>query len=118
MKTKIIIKNIKVSCILGVTKEERQSAQEISISIYLYVNAAVASKTDNIHDTVNYKQVYDKVVLLVERSSYRLLESLGNAIADLCLTYAGVKKAIITVAKYNRLQKVDYVALEIEKENE
>lgn len=118
MKTKIIIKNIKTSCILGVTKEERKSPQEISVSIQLDIDAEKASSTDSIDDTVNYQEVYDSVILLIEASRFYLLETLGTTIANTCLKFIGVKKVTVTISKFNMLQKADYVALDLEKDNE
>ncbi len=118
MKAKIIIKNIKASCILGTTDEERKSPQKINVTIQLIIDAQKASVTDNIDDTVNYQKVYDSVVLLIETSQFYLLEALGTTIANKCLEFTGVKKVIVTISKFFMLQKANYVALEIEKDNE
>lgn len=118
MKTTITIKNIRVSCILGVTEKERKSLQEIGITIQLGIDSKKASKTDDINDSVNYREVYENVLAVIAHSQFHLLEKLGDAVADMCLQYAGVKSVTVTIAKFNRLKKADYVAVEIQKDNE
>jgi len=118
MKTTVVIKNMKVSCILGVSNKERKMPQMISITIRLIIDGEKASRTDALIDTVNYRKIYDNVILLIENSHFHLLEALGGAIIDVCLENKRVLKVMVTIAKFNKLEKADCAVLEIEKDNE
>ena len=51
---KIIIKDAKFLCNIGMSSEERRKKQEIFVDIELFLNTKKAAQTDDIKDTVNY----------------------------------------------------------------
>lgn len=115
MKTNIVIKNLKIKCILGVGNEERKSPQEIIITIQLSINSKRASITDRIEDTVNYREIYNNIIADVEKSKFHLLESLGEYICNLCLQFQTVQAVKVSITKPNIFEKADGVTLDMEK---
>lgn len=115
-KTTITIKDIAVTCILGVSEEERSHKQEILVSVLLRVDAKKDSQSDNVLDTVNYKDVYLNVIETVEKSQFHLLEALCGHLCLVCLQYPGVLNVTVSVTKPHRLPKAKGVTVEMEME--
>lgn len=118
MKTKILIKDLKVSCILGVGKQERSKPQEVTITVVLTVNANKASVSDDVSDIVNYRELYTALVDGIAKTSFHLLEALCNYVADICLQNPVVESVKVTITKPNRLEKAAGVVVEMEKDHE
>jgi D-erythro-7,8-dihydroneopterin triphosphate epimerase len=116
MKTTITITNMRVSCIVGVSEKERSKSQEILITIKLNVDAKKASETDNVSDTINYRELYTSIYQLVSKSKFYLLEALAKHIVTFCLQYTQVKKIKVAVTKPTILQNTDGVTVTIEDE--
>ena len=116
-KAKIIIKDIAIDCILGVSQEERIKKQTIFVSLELLVDATKASKTDDIADTVNYFTLYEKIIAMVLSSQFHLLEALVSAILAICLKEKGVLEATVRVEKPHVLPKAKGVVLEVKGKN-
>ncbi len=117
-KTNIIIKDIAASCILGVSEEERSQKQVVLVSVVLTIDGEKASLSDTVSDTVNYKDIYLKVIETVEASQFQLLEALCRHLCSVCLQYRGVLQVKISVTKPYRLLKAQGVTVEMEEGNE
>lgn len=115
MKTMIRIRDLSLRCIIGIYPEEREKLQDVKINIRLDCNIPKASQTDHIDDTVNYKNLNKEVIDLVENSSYQLIETMADRIADICLTYKHVEQATVCVDKPGALRFAGSVAVEITK---
>jgi 7,8-dihydroneopterin aldolase/epimerase/oxygenase len=111
---KIIIKNAKYLCNVGITKEERKGKQEIIIDIELYFN--IKDITDFIESTINYSEVNKKIKVVIGNKEYNLIETLANEIADSILKNFKVTKVNITVKKPKAIENADYTAIEITRE--
>lgn len=115
---KIIIKGLKLDCIIGVNDWERNKKQPVIIDISAYTNIAKATKSDNLDNTVNYKEMYDLIVNLVKKSDFYLVEKLAEEIAKICLKNFKIKKIKVRVLKPNALVLAKSAGIEIERENE
>jgi dihydroneopterin aldolase len=114
-KTTITLKDIAVSCILGVSEEERSQQQEVLITVRLTIDAAKASQSDSVEDTVNYKEVYLKIIEQVQQATYHLLEALCRHLCEVCLQYPQVQEVVISVTKPHRLPQARGVTVEMEQ---
>lgn len=112
---KIHIRDLAVECIIGTEPKERVNKQPVLINLALECDLAKAGESDRIDDTVNYKVIRDKVVRLVERSAYELIESLAARIADLCLEDRRVESVRVVVDKPGALTMSRSVAVELER---
>lgn len=115
IKGKIIINEIAVYCTIGVSEQERSKKQEILISLMLELNNVRAHISDRLEDTVNYRNVYQDVLLLAEQSKFHLLEALATSIANKCLEYTGVSVVTVTVTKSKILENARGVTIEVTK---
>ena len=86
METKIRLKNITLFGFHGCDNKEKEIGQNFEIDIEIRTNIANAIKTDDIHDTIDYNEIYHKVVDIFNFCNYNLIEVLANQIVkDLLL---------------------------------
>ena len=113
---RILISDLVVRCIIGVDEEERREKQHVLINIALCTDVTAVARSDRLEDAVDYREVRDRVVDMVEHSRYHLLEALAEAIAGVCLEQPGVAKAEVRVDKPGALRLARSIAVEIERE--
>ncbi len=111
----IRITNLKLKTIIGVNDWERHTKQKIIINIKIDFNAAKASRSDNIKDTLDYKALTKKIIKTVESSQFFLLEKLAQTILNLVLESPLVKEAHVRVDKPLALRFADSVSVEVSK---
>jgi D-erythro-7,8-dihydroneopterin triphosphate epimerase len=109
----IHIQDLALHCIIGVRPEERLHKQEVVINIGLDCDLSVAGKSDRLDDTVNFRRLEDRIVALVEGSSFQLIERLAQSIADVCLEDRKVLGVQVVVDKPRALRFADSAAVEI-----
>ena len=110
---KIIIKNLRTRCIIGVFDHERKHPQDVVINVTLFTDLAPAAASDDIDDAVDYKTLKNEIVSRVEKSSFKLIEKLAQMVADCCLEDHRVSEAIVRIEKPTALSFADSVGVEI-----
>ncbi len=115
---KIHIRALRTRCILGIFPEEREKAQEVELNITLYADLRGAGQSDDIADTVDYKDIKMRVMALVEQSSFFLVERLAQAVAACCLDTPRVEVVTVTLDKPGALRFAQSVAVEITRSKE
>ncbi len=115
MADKILIRDLKVQCIVGINPHEREEQQEICINISMDCDCSKACLSDQIEDTVNYKSLKDELVAFVGASRYLLIEKLAEEIASRCLARERVSRVVVSVDKPGALTGARSVAVEIER---
>ena len=110
---KILIKDLLLRCIIGINDSERKEKQNVLINITLWSDFNEATKNDDIHKTVDYKEINKNIIKLVENSNYFLVETLAEKIAEACLQYEKVKKVKVTVEKPGALRFTRSVGVEV-----
>lgn len=112
---KIFIRDIQLQCVIGINEEERHKKQNVVINISLYADLRQAGATDDFNFTVDYKAVKQRILALVEQSSYFLVEALAEAIAKACLEFDRVEQVDILVEKPGALRFARTVGVEISR---
>ena len=113
---RIRINQLAARCIIGIKDWEREKHQEISISVTLHGDLADACRSDDIADTVDYKQLKHRILAFVEGSEFYLIERLAEGIAELCLEQPRVERVDVVVDKLGALRFARSVAVEITRE--
>ena len=113
---KLHIRDLMLRCIIGLNDWEREKKQDILINITLHADLTTACQSDRIEDTVDYKAIKQKVVDMVESSSYMLVERLAQKIADICLENPKVQRVKVTIDKTGALRFARSVGVEIIRE--
>ena len=110
---KIHIRDLVVTCRVGTRAEERRRRRRVILNITLFCDLRAAGATDNLRDTVDYGRVCRQVQTLVRRSRFLLIERLAQAVADVCLTFAGVSAVTVALDKPGAVSGARSVAVEI-----
>ncbi len=99
----------------GVHPHEQLNDQPFGIDVELVLGLQAAAVDDDIARTVDYSAVYRTVRQIVESTSFRLLETLAEAIAHELLVEFAVTEVGIRVRKPEvRLDgPIDYAGVEI-----
>lgn len=115
MNTTIYVRDLALRCIIGIFPEEREKLQDVLINIQLGCHIPKAANSDSIDDTVNYKKLNKAVIDLVENSSFMLIETLAERIAELCFEDERVLEVMVSVDKPGALRFARSVAVEIRR---
>ena len=115
---KIIIKEAKFMCNIGVTREERRKKQKVLVDIELFLDTKKAAKTDSIKDTINYSYAYGLIKKMAERKEYSLIEAMAEGIAKGILHSFKIPKVLVRIKKPKALadRNVKYAAVEVIRE--
>jgi dihydroneopterin aldolase len=114
---KIFLQGIQVPAALGVTAAERRMRRPVTLDIELEVDLAAAGRSDHIRHTVHYKRVFEVVEDVAANQEHRLVEALGQRIADAVLgKFAGVEAITVTVRKPKPISGVlEYAGIQIRR---
>jgi D-erythro-7,8-dihydroneopterin triphosphate epimerase len=110
---RILIRELTARCIIGLRPEERDTKQDIVVSLTLSTDLSRAGKSDLLDDSIDYRAIKKHVLALMEQSQFHLIEALAEAIAQTCLEIAGVEEVRVTVDKPGALRFARSVAVEI-----
>jgi FolB domain-containing protein len=113
---RILISDLLVRCIIGVSEEERRERQDVLINLSLWMDLSIAGRSDNFDDTVDYRDLKKRIVNMAEHSTYHLVEALAEAIADVCLIHPAVSRIQIRVEKPGALRFAKSVGVEITRD--
>jgi FolB domain-containing protein len=113
---RILITDLLVRCIIGVSDEERREKQDVLINLSLSADLEKAARTDRIEDAVDYRALKKGILSMVESSQFHLVEALAEAVAQLCLEHPGVLSARVRVEKPAALRFARSVGVEITRE--
>jgi FolB domain-containing protein len=109
----IKLKNIRARTIIGCMGVERVEKQDIIINLIVKYDSNLASKSDNVEDSLNYKDLEGKIVEFIENSDFHILEKLSRAILEFVLKDSMIKWGSIEVDKPKALKFCDSVSYSI-----
>jgi D-erythro-7,8-dihydroneopterin triphosphate epimerase len=112
---RIRIRDLRVSCIIGINPKERVEKQDLVFNITLYSDLSKAGKSDRIDDTVNYKTLKDRIVDFIRESSFFLIEKAADEVAAICLSDPRVRSVEVSVDKPGALTYAASVCVEISR---
>ena len=110
---RVLIKNLMVRGVIGISERERRERQDILINIVMGTDIRKAAESDSIDDCVNYRTVSKEIIKHVETRGRYTVEALANDIATMCLAYEGVKKVKVRVEKPGAVRFSESVGVEI-----
>src|SRR5579859_3651119 len=83
----------------GVHAEERQLGQRFVVDVELGVELQKPGRSDDITDTINYSEVFQRVRDVVEGAPHNLLEAVAERIAQDLLAHTSADDARVRVTK-------------------
>ena len=114
MNDRIFIDNLRCKSRVGVTDEERREPQEVLVDISLRVSLKRAGTSDNLGNTLDYREMMKRVLGFVSGNEFKLLERLAEGIASLALERPCVEGAVVKVRKAKYSNKPS-IGIEIER---
>ena len=96
---RISISGIRANGRHGVRASERAAAQPFDLDLWVELDLDAAARSDDIADTIDYALLRERVVAVIEQTSYALLERLARAILDAAFEHARVARAEVTLSK-------------------
>lgn len=96
---RLAVTGIQVVAHHGVLAEERRDGQLFLADLVLHLDTAPAALSDDLHDTVDYGSLVDRVAAAMASDPVDLIETLAQRLADICLQDARVVRAEVSVHK-------------------
>ncbi|MBS3765427.1 dihydroneopterin aldolase [Candidatus Bipolaricaulota bacterium] len=113
---KIRINDLSVGAIIGTEDYERESRQELILSVTVYTDLERAGNTDGLEYTLDYSELESRIRKMVRKSSFQLLEALAEEVAGLALGMRKAKKVKVSVKKPAALNMTRSAEVEITRE--
>jgi D-erythro-7,8-dihydroneopterin triphosphate epimerase len=114
----IFIRDLRFRCFVGVDRKERRNRQDVVAQITLHVDLRGAGRTDAIEDTVDYRALKKAILRMAHDSSFRLVESLAERVAGLCLARDGVHCVEVVMEKPGALRFARTVGVRVVRTKE
>jgi dihydroneopterin aldolase len=111
----IFLRGLTAECIIGFIDWERQVKQTVVIDLELPVDCTRAALSDDVADTLDYKQLARRVVAFIEASQFRLVETLAQRLAELLITEFDLDWVRLSLNKPGALSSSRDVGVNIER---
>jgi len=79
---RIFLSGVRCRIRVGTTPEERRQPQDCLVDVELEYDLSRAARTDDLHDTLDYSQVYDTIQRLTREDEYVLLERFAGRLEE------------------------------------
>jgi dihydroneopterin aldolase len=113
----ILLEGIQIPAALGVTAAERRMRRPVTLDLEVVRDLRPAGRSDQIRRTVHYERIFEIVEDVAGNQEHRLVESLGEHIAEAILSKFDVEAVTVTVRKAKPIAGVlDYAGIRITRE--
>lgn len=112
---RIVLKALKVSCIIGIFPWERKKKQDVLLDLSFPTDIRKAARRDRIEDAVDYKRIAKATITFVENSSFQLVETMAEKLADHLLKHFGLPAISLSVSKPGAIRGSQNVGVEIHR---
>ncbi len=113
-KDKIYIEGLRVDTVIGIWGWERQIKQRIIIDIEFSADAQRITQ-DNIDETVNYRDVANKIKKFCEEKHCQRFETLAEQVVKILILDFNVEWATVRVTKPGALSDALNVGITVER---
>lgn len=111
----IFVRELRVQTLIGVYPHEREGRQTLVLDLELGADIRPAAATDRIDDTLDYQIVARRIAEFAATSDFRLVETLGERIAELLLREFAVPWLRLTLRKPGAVPGAREVGIVIER---
>lgn len=112
-RQRIVVRDLSLSCRIGVTEEERARRQRIRLNLALEI-AAPPPQEDRIVEVVDYGRIVDRVRQTCLGAEVRLLETLAEQVAAACFFDERIVAARVRIEKLDRYPDIAGIGVELE----
>ena len=115
----ILLEGIQVPAALGVTAAERRMRRPVLLDIAVARDLRAAGRSDRISQTIHYKRIYEIVEDVAANQEHKLVEALGERIAQAILSKFDAEAVTVTVRKAKPIAGVlDHAGVRITRSRE
>lgn len=111
----VFIRDLLLTCFIGVHKHEQKKPQRVRINLDLAVLEDAEDIGDRLSEVVCYEDVADGIRNLLAKGHVNLVETLAEQIAEMCLADARVRTARVRVEKLDVFPDATSAGVEIER---
>ena len=112
----ILLEGIQIPAALGVTAAERRMRRPVTLDLEVMCDLRAAGSSDQIRQTIQYERIFEVVEDVAGNHEHRLVEALGERIAEANLTRFPVDAVTVTVRKPKPIAGVlDYAGIKISR---
>jgi dihydroneopterin aldolase len=112
-RQRIFVRDLTVTCQLGVSERERAKTQRVRINVELEVEAARPIHDDPAN-IVDYRHIVPAIRDIAHNGVPRLLESMADQIAAACLYDARTQVVRVRIEKLDRYSDAAGIGVEVE----
>jgi dihydroneopterin aldolase len=113
----VLIRDLVMLCSIGVHAHEHDAKQRIRLNLDLDVAEGPQAIDDDLRNVVCYDEIISAVRRIVDTGHVRLIETLAERIAGLCLSDARIRRVRIQIEKLDVYADVASVGIAIERIN-
>ena len=95
----IVLEQLKVNTIIGVFEWEKRMPQDVMIDLEMEFDTSKAALSDDIADTLNYKDVAKCVLDFSTTNTFALIETLAEKLASLLLEKYALEQIKVSISK-------------------
>jgi len=111
---KIIIKDLEVDALIGVTESERAQPQRLLVTVEMERDLTEAGRRDAEASTTRYDVVADLIRKLATERPRKLVEAVAHEIAETILTRQLAHAVTVEVKKFS-IPRSQYVSIRIHR---
>ncbi len=112
-KDRIFLIGLETRCVIGIFGWERRVKQKVLVDLGIPADGRRAARRDRIEDAVNYKAIAKRLLAEIPKTRFRLIESLSEFIAGLCLKEFNLPQVTVRVSKPGAIRHAQNVGIEI-----
>jgi dihydroneopterin aldolase len=111
----VFIEDLRIDTVIGIYDWERRVRQTLSFDIEMAFDNTRPAATDDIADTLNYKDVSKRLIAYVGESSFGLVETLAERCAEIIREEFGVAWVRLKLSKPGAVRGAKSVGVRIER---
>ncbi|KAG0046063.1 trifunctional dihydropteroate synthetase [Gryganskiella cystojenkinii] len=114
----IFVKDLKLSCIIGVNPWEREEEQIVVLNLQIYpgFDDAEDRKPDYVSSTHNYRTIVRTITKYIEASSYKTVEAFVTSVARIAIEKCHVSKITVKMEKPSAIVFAGSAGVEITRD--
>lgn len=116
MLATIGIEDLKIECIIGDLPQERETAQQLLVTVAFDHDVSAVAESDSLEDTVDYVAVADFCRVTAVNGKYRMIEALAAALVDGILEKFPVTAVSIRLRKPEAILEAAATTVQVRKE--
>jgi dihydroneopterin aldolase len=114
---RVFVRDLIMACSIGVHAHEHHSPQRVRVNLDLLIREPSEPIDDDLRNVVCYDEIISAVRRVVGAGHVRLIETLSERIAELCLTDPRIRTVRVQIEKLDVYSDVASVGIEIERHN-